>query len=157
MPRRVTSQMMASRLARGRRILRAAAYAELSLAEMARKSGIDPANLSRMIAGTRDLEARVPAIAKAAGVSATWIATGAAQGPDEVAPKRRRGRQLDLDRMTHALSAAEVAGLSRATSAWRLSPEVGQRVVESVIGASGLPARIRKGDVVVVAIVSNRS
>lgn len=148
--------MMASRLARGRRILRAAAWAELSLAALARKAGIDPANLSRMISGTRDLEDKVPAIAKATGVSASWLATGTGSGPDEVEPKRHRGRQLNLDRMTRALTAAELAGLSQATSAWRLSPEVGQRVIESVIGAAGLPARLRKGDGVVVAIVTKR-
>lgn len=145
--------MMASRIARGRRILRAAAFAEMSLAELARQAGIDPGNLSRMISGARDLGDRVPALATATGVSATWLATGSSPGPDHVEPKRRRGRQFNLDRITRPLAAHETAALSQATSAWRLSPEVGQRVVESVIGAAGLPARIRKGDGVVVAIV----
>lgn len=66
------------------------------------------------------------------------------------------GRQLNLDRMTRPLTAAELTGLSQAASAWRLSPEVGQRVIESVIGAAGLPARLRKGDGVVVAIIRKR-
>jgi len=147
---------MASRIARGRRILRAAAREELSLAELARRAGIDPANLSRMISGTRDLEAKVPAIAKATGVSVTWLATGTGEGPDEVEPKRHRGRQLNLDRITRTLPAAEVAKLSQARSAWQLSPEVGQRVIESVIGAAGLPVRLRKGEAVVVAIIGKR-
>ncbi len=156
MPRRVTSQMMASRLARGRRILRAAAFAELSLAALARRAGVDPANLSRMISGERDLGDRVPALATATGVSATWLECGDGDGPDLVVPKRHRGRQLNLDRMTQALTAVEVTGLSQARNAWRLSPEVGQRVVESVIGAAGLPVRMRKGDRVIVVIVRPR-
>lgn len=58
--------------------------------------------------------------------------------------------------MTRALTSAELTSLSQAASAWRLSPEVGQRVIESVIGAAELPARLRKGDGVVEVIVGKR-
>lgn len=155
MPAAIPTVEIARRQAIGRRIVQAADYAELSQGQLAVKIGVNPGNLSRMIAGKRVLAHKLAVIARVCGVDVDWLTKGGSGGPIVAdAPATRRGRKPNADRLVRRLTLAEGADeMAAAREVWCLPPAIASRFLGSAVRASGLRTAAKRTDHALLVVV----